>query len=90
MSYLILGDKDMDLNDDFFKKVENKTNVNKETILDLANELNNGNMKDENTIRKVIKTLSNITGKSVSSDKEDKIVDTILKDKVPKGVDKMF
>ena len=80
----------MDINDELFKKVETKTKVNKETILDLANELNNGNMKNEETIRKVIKTLSNITGKSVSSDKEDKIVETILNDNVPKGVDKMF
>ena len=80
----------MDINDELFKKVESKTKVNKETILDLANELNNGNMKNEETIRKVIKTLSNITGKSVSSDKEDKIVKTILNDNVPKGVDKLF
>ncbi|MBR1416320.1 MAG: stage VI sporulation protein F [Bacilli bacterium] len=80
----------MELNDDFFKKVENKTSVNKQTILDLANELNNGNMKDEGTLRKIIQTLSSITGKSVSKEKENKIVDTIIKDNVPKGVDKMF
>ena len=79
----------MDFNDNFFKKVENKTNVDKDTIIDLANKLN-GNMKDENTIRDVIKTLSRITGKDVSKEKEDKIIDTILKDNVPKSVDKMF
>ena len=77
-------------NDDFFNKVEEKTKVNKQTILDLANELNNGNMKNESTLRKVIKTLSSMTGKSVSKEKEDKIIDTILKDKVPKNVSKMF
>lgn len=80
----------MEFDDKFFDKVEKKTNVNKETILDLANELNNGNMKNENTIRKVIKTLSSMTGKDVSKEKEDKIVNTILKDNVPKGVEKMF
>ena len=31
-----------------------------------------------------------MTGKNVDKDKEDKIVNVILKDKVPKGVDKMF
>ena len=67
-----------------------KTNVNKSTIIDLANELNNGNMKNESTIRKVIQTLSSITGKDVSKEKEDKIVNTVLKDDVPKDVDKMF
>ena len=79
----------MDFNDNFFKKVESKTNVDKDTIIDLANKLN-GNMKDEGTIRDVIKTLSKMTGRDVSKEKEDKIIDTILKDKVPKDVDKMF
>lgn len=76
--------------DNFFKKVENKTNVNKETILGLAQKLQNSNMKDENTIREVIKNISDLTGKDVSKEKEDKIVNAILKDKVPKNIDKMF
>lgn len=80
----------MNLSDDFFKKVEKKTNVDKDTILSLADKLNKGNLKDENTLREVIKTLSKMTGKNVSQDKEDKIVDTILKDNVPKNVEKMF
>ncbi len=80
----------MNLSDDFFKKVEKKTNVNKDTILSLAEKLNNSNMKDEGTLREVIKTLSKMTGKNVSKEKEDKIIDTILKDKVPKNVEKMF
>ena len=76
--------------DSFFKKIEKKTNVNKDTIITLAQKLQNGNMKDENTIREVIQTLSSMTGKSVSKEKEDKIVGTILKDNIPKNVDKMF
>ena len=80
----------MNFNDEFFKKVEKKTKVNKKTILSLAEKLNNGNMKDESTIREVIGTLSKMTGKNVSKEKEDKIIDTILKDKVPKSIDKMF
>lgn len=76
--------------DSFFKKVENKTNVNKDTIISLANKLQNNNMKDENTIRDVIKEISNITGKEVTKEKEDKIVNAILKDKIPQNIDKMF
>ena len=56
----------------------------------LAEKLNNGNMKNENTIREVIGTLSKITGKNISKEKEDRIIETILKDKVPKSIDKMF
>ena len=47
-------------------------------------------LKNENTIREVIGTLSKITGKNISKEKEDRIIETILKDKVPKSIDKMF
>ena len=79
----------MAFNEDFFNKVERKTNVDKNTILDLANKLKN-NMKDESTIREVIQTLSIMTGKNIPKEKEDKIISTILKDNVPKNIDKMF
>ena len=77
------------LGDSFFKKVEKKTNVDKDTILSLARKLQDGNMKDETTLRDVIKEISVMTGKEVSKEKEDKIVDTIVQDKVPK-IDNMF
>jgi len=76
--------------DNFFKKVENKTSVDKDTILSLANKIQKSNMKDEKVIRDVINEISSLTGKEVSKEKEDKIVDTILKDNVPKDIDKMF
>lgn len=80
----------MEFKDSFFKKVEKKTKVSKDTILSLAEKLQKGNMKDENTLREVIQTLSKMTGKDVSKEKEDKIIKTIVEDKVPKGVEKMF
>ena len=80
----------MNLSDELFKKVEKKTKIKKDTIISLAEKLNNGNMKYEKTIREVISTLSQMTGKAVSKEKEDKIVNAIIKDKVPKNVEKMF
>ena len=76
--------------DNFFKRVENKTNVNKNTIMSLAKKLQNDNMKNENSIRDVIKEISSITGKYISKEKEDKIVNSIIGDKIPKNIDKMF
>lgn len=76
--------------DNFFKKVENKTNVDKDTILSIAKKLQDSNMHDEITIRNLVKELSNITGKEVSKEKEDKIVNAILQDKVPSNIDNMF
>lgn len=80
----------MAFNDEFFKKIEKKTKVDKNTIISLAEKLQKGNMKDEQTIRDVIQSLSAMTGKNVDKDKEDKIVNAVLKDKIPNGVDKMF
>jgi hypothetical protein len=80
----------MNFDDKFFSKVEKKTKVDKDTIISLATKLQKGNLKDESTLREVISVLSSITGKTVTKEKEDKIIDTIVKDKVPKSVDKMF
>lgn len=76
--------------DSFFKKVEQKTNVNKDTILSLADKLQKGNMKDEKVLSEVVDEIANMTGKSVSTEKKDKIINTIMQDEVPDNVDKMF
>ena len=85
----MIGDK-MEINDDLFKRVEKKTNVNKEAIINIASRLNEGNMKDKDTLSSIIQELSNLTGKDVSKDLEDKIINTIKEDKVPKNVKDMF
>ena len=77
------------MNDNLFSKVEKKTKVNKNTIIDLANKLQ-GNMKDKNTLMEVIDELSNLTGKSVSAEKKEKIINAIVNDKVPNDIDKKF
>ncbi len=88
LAYSILGGFLM--NDKLFDKVESKTKVNKSTILDLASKLSNGNMKDKNTLMEVINELSSITGRSVSDEKKQKIVNAIINDKVPNNIDKKF
>ena len=78
------------LDDSFFKKVEKKTKVDKNTIIDLAEKLQKGNMKDEKTLSEVIDTLSKMTGKKVNKDLKEKIIKKVVNDDVPNGVDKMF
>ena len=80
----------MALSNSFFSNVEKKTNVDKKTIIDLAEKLKTNGMKDEKTIREIIDVLSQKTGKSVSKETSDKIVNKIKEDKVPKKIDKMF
>ena len=76
--------------DNFFKKVEKKTNINKETILSLADKLQKSDMKDENTLREVIQDICTMTGKEVSKEKEQRIIDAIKKDSIPKDIGNMF
>ena len=72
----------------FFNKIEKKTNVGKDTILELASKLQQGDMKDEGTLREIIRELGKMTGKEVSKEKEDKIISAVVNDKVPKDLDK--
>ena len=80
----------MGFSDSFFKRVEKKTNVKKEGILDIASKLKDGNLKDENTIRGVIEELSKLTGKEVSKEESDRIVNAVIKDKIPNNLESML
>jgi hypothetical protein len=80
----------LNFSDSFFNRVEKKTNVNKETILDLAKKLQGDNMKNEENLREVIRELSSLTGKNVSKEQEEKIINTVINDKVPDNIDKMI
>ena len=80
----------MPLDNNFWDKVENKTKVSKETIIDLARKLQNGNMKNKDTLNEIIDTLSSLTGKKVSDEKRKKIISKVVGDEVPKNIDKMF
>ena len=80
----------MAFTDKFFDRVEKRTNVDKNTILDLAKKLQQNDLKDEGTLREIIQILSKATGKNVSKEQEDKIINTVVNDKVPKNIDKML
>ena len=80
----------MGITDSFLNKVSKKTNVSKQSILDLAERLKGGNLKDENTIRSVIDELSKLTGKEVSKEQSDRIVDAVVGDKIPNNLENMM
>lgn len=80
----------MGITDSFLNRVERKTNVSKQSILDLAERLKDGNLKDEKTIRGVIDELSKLTGKSVSKEQSDKIVKAVVGDQIPNDLESML
>ena len=75
------------MNDNVFKKVEKKTNINKNTILSLAEKLKSGNFKDEKVLNEVISELSVMTGREINDEKRSKIINAIKSDKVPKDIE---
>ena len=80
----------MGITDSFLNKVSKKTNVSKESIIGLAERLKGGNLKDETTIRGIIDELSNLTGKEVSKEQSDRIVNAVIGDQIPSNLENMI
>ena len=80
----------MNFSDNFFRRVEKKTNVDKGTIIDLAKKLQETDLKNENTLREIIQALGNMTGREISKEREKKIIKAVVNDEVPKNIDKMI
>ena len=73
-------------NDSIFEKVESKTNVKKEDIVRLAKSISGKDLNDEKNLRKLIKDVARLAGKEVSKEKEEKIINAVKKDKLPKDL----
>ncbi|NEY70772.1 sporulation protein [Bacillus mesophilus] len=72
----------MDMSD-MFKGVEKKTGVKMQDIMKVAQSLNGANLKDEKTIRGLVKELAQLANKNVPKQLEDKIVDTLVNKNQP-------
>ena len=73
-------------NDSIFEKVESKTNVKKDDIVKLAKSISGTDLNDEKNLRKLIKDVGRLVGKDVGKEKEEKIIQAIKKDKIPKDL----
>lgn len=76
--------------DKLLEQVSKKTNVNTQDILSLANRLQSKDLKNENNLRDLIKEVSKLAGKSISKEKEDKIIAMIKNNQVPTDIEKML
>lgn len=73
-------------NDSIFEKVESKTNVKKDDIVKLAKSITGKDLNNEKNLRKLIKDVAKLAGKEVSKEKEEKILNAVKKDKIPKDL----
>jgi hypothetical protein len=77
------------MNNNLFNKVEKKTNVKKNDIINLAKSIQNKNMSDENNLRDLIHTIATMAGKDVDKEKEDKIVNAVKNNQINDEIKKM-
>ena len=73
--------------DKLLQDISKKTNVKAEDIISLANSIQSKDLKNEKNVRDLIKEVSKLAGRSVSKDKEDKIIAMVKNDKIPKDLE---
>ena len=73
--------------DKLLQDISKKTNVKAEDIISLANSIQSKDLKNEKNLRDLIKEVSKLAGRSVSKDKEDKIIAMVKNDKSPKDLE---
>lgn len=66
------------MHDSFFKKIEQKTGVSMEEVFALANAIQYADFSDEKQVKKIVRKVSKVAGKSISSDFEDQIVKSVV------------
>ncbi|WLR42974.1 stage VI sporulation protein F [Bacillus carboniphilus] len=61
-----------------FKNIEKKTGVKMNDVFSLASSLQGADLKDEKTIRNLVKRVAELANKPVPKELEDKIVQTLI------------
>ena len=78
---------------DLFKKIESSSNLDRSTIMNVAESVKNANFQDEKVVRNLIQQLSAMTGKSVNKKTEEQIVKAVTSQNMAldmKGLNQMF
>lgn len=78
------------MDEKIFDKVEEKTNVKREDIISLAKSIQGKDMNNEKNLRKLIQDVAKLAGKTVSKEKEEKIIKAVKKDQVKDNLNKML
>ena len=60
--------------------------IKKDDIVKLAKSLSGKDLNNEKNLRKLIKDVAKLAGKEVSKEKEEKILNAVKKDKIPKDL----
>jgi len=76
-----------------FDKIQKNANISPDEIYKVADSVKNADFSDERTVRNLIRQLAMLANKPISKEKEDKIVEAIVKNKIPmdsKSINNLF
>ncbi|MFD1413870.1 stage VI sporulation protein F [Oceanobacillus jeddahense] len=72
-----------------FDKIQKNTNIQPDEVYKVADSVKHADFSDEKTVRNLVRQLSQMANKPLSKEKEDKIVQSIVKNKMPGDVNSL-
>jgi len=66
-----------------FDKIQQNSNINPNDVYKVADSVKNANFQDEKTVRNLVRQLAKLANKPISKEKEDKLVQAIVNNKIP-------
>ena len=66
-----------------FDKLEQNSNIDSSDVYKVAESVKNADFSDEKTVRNLVRQLARLANKPISKEKEDKIIESITKNKMP-------
>ncbi|SEN42547.1 Stage VI sporulation protein F [Amphibacillus marinus] len=69
-----------------FDQIQNKANIQPDEIFKVAHSVQNADFSDEGTVRDLVQQLSHLANKPIPKQKEDKLVQTIVNNNLPKDL----
>lgn len=71
------------------KKIEESSQVSMDEIIRIAEAVQYSDLSDERTVRSLVRQLTFLANRSISPEKEDEIVQSILKQNMPSSIDEL-
>lgn len=71
------------------EKIEESSQVSMDEIMRIAEAVQYSDLSDERTVRSLVRQLSHLANRPISKEKEDQIVQSILKQNVPSSIDEL-
>ncbi|MFC2948302.1 stage VI sporulation protein F [Virgibacillus sediminis] len=72
-----------------FDKLQQNANITPDEVYKVADSVKNADFSDERTVRGLVRQLARMANKPISREKEDKIVESITKNKMPADINSL-